>query len=158
MHNSSFRKKRTSCNFYTLAVVDEGLLGLTAFKTENRQELFLPQSLMNFFNWHFPCGQWRNSWRITNFWLALLAEGSPSDEKFASQQERFQPVVFYFGPFELKKGEKKDLHLLCQNTSAKCVFDGSFFADEEFLWLGRNSSQSKKRYYAHPYHSRRLSA
>ena len=90
----------------TVAVVDEGLLGLTAFSAADPWNAFYKKESSQI-----------SSWDIYNYVIgayngkieSLLAVGGGSDiEKNGSKNaERFKPVVFFFGPYEIKAGEKK---------------------------------------------------
>lgn len=92
----------------TVAVVDEGLLGLTAFSQADPWNSFYRKESSQI-----------RSWDIYNYVIgayggkieSLLAVGGGSDiEKSGSKNaERFKPVVFFFGPYELKAGEKKQI-------------------------------------------------
>lgn len=94
---------------YTLAVVDEGLLGLTDFKTPNPWDHFYAREALGVKTWDVYDhvlgafgGQLERLLSIGGDGAAL--KGAP-DEK----ANRFDPVVIHLGPFYLKKG-KKDKH------------------------------------------------
>ena len=92
---------------YTLAIVDEGLLNLTRFKTPNA---------WNHFNAREALGV--KSWDLYNY--VLGAYGGKIEQMFSigggdelnpgdSEKEgrRFEPMVRFLGPFDLKKGNNK---------------------------------------------------
>ncbi|MCL2074557.1 MAG: MG2 domain-containing protein [Marinilabiliaceae bacterium] len=92
---------------YTLAVVDDGLLNLTRFKTPNA---------WNHFNAREALGV--KSWDLYN--LILGAYGGRIERLFAigggdelnagdadKEGRRFEPMVRFLGPFDLKKGSNK---------------------------------------------------
>ncbi|MDO4507389.1 MAG: MG2 domain-containing protein, partial [Spirochaetales bacterium] len=91
---------------YTLAVVDEGLLGLTSFRAPNPHDEFYKKEASQL-----------KSWDIYSYVInaytgnleTLLAVGGGDDINAGNngKTNRFAPVVKYFGPFELKAGEKK---------------------------------------------------
>nr|WP_318715366.1 MG2 domain-containing protein [uncultured Treponema sp.] len=91
---------------YTLAVVDEGLLGLTSFKAPNPHDEFYKKEASQL-----------KSWDIYSYVInaytgnleTLLAVGGGDDISAGNEGKtnRFAPVVKFFGPFELKAGEKK---------------------------------------------------
>lgn len=96
----SERNKRAMT--YTLAIVDEGLLDLTRFKTPNLWEHFYQKEALGVRTWdmynsvlgRYELGQ-------------MLAIGGGSGEEDASKKaNRFKPVVRFIGPFYLKKGAK----------------------------------------------------
>lgn len=89
---------------YTLAVVDEGLLGLTRFKTPEAWNTFYSKEALAVRTWdmykYVMSAQ-------TGKMASLLAIGG--DEGLVYKEEdkanRFKPVVRFIGPFYLKKGE-----------------------------------------------------
>lgn len=89
---------------YTLAVVDEGLLDLTAFKTPNAWNDFYARQALGIRTWDmydYIMGA------QTGKMGPLLSIGG--DEALKAQDEtmkRFKPVVKYIGPFVLESGSK----------------------------------------------------
>jgi len=100
----SERNKRAMT--YTLAVVDEGLLDLTSFRTPNLHEQFYKREALGVATWDVfdeVAGAYGAALE------RLLAIGG-SDAIVKNPDERktrFPPVVRFFGPFELKAGEKR---------------------------------------------------
>lgn len=94
---------------FTVAVVDEGLLGLTAFKTSNPWDYFYRKEssqLLSFDIFNFVSGAIKGELQT----LITVGGGGLEGENLANKKaERFKPVVFYFGPFTLNKGETKEL-------------------------------------------------
>lgn len=91
---------------YTLAVVDEGLLDLTSFKTPNlHSELYKREAL--------GVSTWDLYDEVAGAYSAELERllalgGSDVVVKNADERKtRFPPVVRFLGPFELKAGETK---------------------------------------------------
>ncbi|CAA6801785.1 MAG: FIG00908368: hypothetical protein [uncultured Aureispira sp.] len=85
---------------YTLAIVDEGLLDLTRFKTPNLWEHFYKKEALGVRTWDMY-----NSVLGTYELNQMLAIGGGSGEDDASKKaNRFKPVVRFIGPFHLKKG------------------------------------------------------
>lgn len=91
---------------YTLAVVDEGLLGLTNFHGPNlRNEFYKKEASL------------LESWDIYRYVMnaysgkleTILAIGGSEDlvDNAGRNENRFSPVVRYFGPYSLAAGEKK---------------------------------------------------
>ncbi len=91
---------------YSLAVVDEGLLDLTRFRTPDPWKAFFAKEALGV-----------NVWDLYNY--VLGAYGGRIEELFSiggddalnkgpkAVVNRFAPVVKFAGPFELKKGEQK---------------------------------------------------
>lgn len=94
---------------FTLAVVDEGLLGLTAFKTANPWDYFFSKEssqILSYDIFNLVSGAIKGELQT----LITVGGGGMIDDTLANKNaERFKPVVFYFGPIELKKGETKEL-------------------------------------------------
>ncbi len=92
--------------YYTLAVVDEGLLDLTRFKTPNPWDEFYAREALGVKIWDIY------DWVIGAFGgelQRLLAIGGDMDAENNAKKKkanRFKPVVQFFGPFYLKKGSK----------------------------------------------------
>jgi len=90
---------------YTLAIVDEGLLDLTKFKTPDPHSQFYAKDALGV-----------RSWDLYDLVLGaragelagLLAIGGDeyNRPKGGKKAERFKPVVTYLGPFYLEKGKK----------------------------------------------------
>ncbi len=87
---------------YTLAVVDEGLLDLTNFKTPNPWKEFYAREALGVRTWDvydFVMGAYGT--RLG----ALLSIGGDESLKPAERKaNRFKPVVKFLGPFTVKKG------------------------------------------------------
>lgn len=94
---------------FTLAVVDEGLLGLTAFKTPNPWDYFYSKEssqLKSYDIFNYVSGAINGELQTL-----ITVGGSDVNELISSKSaERFKPVVFYFGPYKLEKGETKTLN------------------------------------------------
>ena len=91
---------------YTLAVVDEGLLDLTSFKTPSLHEQFYQREALGVSSWDlYDDVAGADSARLERL-LAIGGSDGPvknSDER----KTRFPPVVTFLGPFQLKAGEKQ---------------------------------------------------
>jgi uncharacterized protein YfaS (alpha-2-macroglobulin family) len=91
---------------YTVAVVDEGLLGLTRFSLPNPRSTFYAKEASFLKNWDLYSDiMGAYAGRLET----LLAIGGGDDvfDDTAKETQRFKPVVRFFGPYELKAGEKR---------------------------------------------------
>jgi uncharacterized protein YfaS (alpha-2-macroglobulin family) len=89
---------------YTLAIVDEGLLGLTNFKTPDPHSAFYAREALGVKTWDlydFVAGAYGA--RLEK----AFAVGGDSDMSSSGKKEvnRFKPVVQFAGPFTAKKGQ-----------------------------------------------------
>ncbi len=90
---------------YTLAIVDDGLLDLTRFKTPNPHETFYAKEALGV-----------QTWDVYDYVLGafgsklerILSIGGDMElrKKKKSKANRFKPVVMHLGPFQLQPGEK----------------------------------------------------
>lgn len=90
---------------YTLALVDEGLLGLTRYKTPDLHDFFYAKEALTVKSWDLY------DWVVGAYGAELeRVLGIGGDEQGVDQQKakrkRFPPVVEFLGPFKLKSGDK----------------------------------------------------
>ena len=88
---------------YTLAVVDDGLLDLTNFKTPDPWNSFYAREALGIRTWDMydlVIGAFSGKYG------SLFSIGGDEDIKPSSKANRFKPVVKFIGPFVLKKGEE----------------------------------------------------
>ena len=103
----SVSEKKGKAMTYTLAIVDDGLLDLTNFKTPDPWSEFYAREALGIRTWDMfdqVIGTYTGSYS------ALFSVGG--DEALKGQDERanrFRPVVKFLGPFTLGKG-KTDTH------------------------------------------------
>ena len=92
---------------YTIALVDEGLLDLTRFKTPNPHAAFYAREGLGVKTWDlydYVLGAWGgNLERI----LSIGGDGSINKNLNPAKANRFKAVVQYMGPFTIGKGESK---------------------------------------------------
>lgn len=94
---------------YTLAIVDEGLLDITSFKTPdpwtamNKKEALLLRT----YDMYADLLGAKSSY----FANILSVGGDASVNKASSKEKRFNPVVKFIGPFKLKAGATNDHNL-----------------------------------------------
>ena len=89
---------------YTVALVDEGLLDLTRFKTPDPHRKFYAREALGVKTWdqyEYVMGAYGG--RIERL-LAIGGDGE-SLEETEPRVNRFKPVVKYFGPYTLEAGE-----------------------------------------------------
>lgn len=91
---------------YTIAIVDEGLLDLTRFKTPNAWDKFYSKQALGVKTWDIyddVIGAYGG--KINQ----IFSVGGDEDlgGGNAKKANRFKPVVIYLGPFKLEKGETK---------------------------------------------------
>ncbi len=90
---------------YTVAVVDEGLLGLTAFRTPDLHQQFYRKEALGIDTWDlFDEVAGAYSGRLENL-LALGGSDAAANDDSARQKRRFPPVVRFLGPFQLAAGK-----------------------------------------------------
>ncbi|WP_264519822.1 alpha-2-macroglobulin family protein [Flavobacterium sp. N1994] len=91
---------------YTIAVVDEGLLDLTRFKTPNAWDSFYTREALGVRTWDIYDDVIGAYGGKVNQVFSIGGDADSGGGK-AKKANRFQPVVMYFGPFELEKGASK---------------------------------------------------
>ena len=91
---------------YTIAMVEEGLLDLTRFKTPNAWDDFYSREALGVKTWDIfddVIGAYSGS---IDQVFAIGGDGNAEGGK-NKKANRFKPVVTYVGPFTLKAGEKR---------------------------------------------------
>ncbi|WP_343911131.1 alpha-2-macroglobulin family protein [Aquimarina litoralis] len=91
---------------YSIAIVDEGLLDLTRFKTPNPWTTFYAREALGVKTWDVyddVIGAYGGS---INQIFSIGGDAEAGGGK-AKKANRFKPMVVYKGPFELEKGETK---------------------------------------------------
>ncbi|MBI9063954.1 MAG: alpha-2-macroglobulin [Marinilabiliaceae bacterium] len=90
---------------YTLAVVDDGLLDLTRFKTPHPWSHFFAREALGVKTWDLynqVIGAYGG--KIEQI-FSIGGDDEMGGKKGAKQANRFKPMVKFFGPFQLKKGK-----------------------------------------------------
>jgi alpha-2-macroglobulin len=91
---------------YVIAIVDEGLLDLTRFKTPNPHDAFYAKEALGVKTWDlydYVIGAWGGELE------RILSIGGDAEGDLASKTRkanRFKPVVEFMGPFKLNGGSK----------------------------------------------------
>ena len=88
---------------YTIAVVDEGLLDLTRFKTPNAWDSFYTREALGVRTWDIYDDVIGAYGGKINQVFSIGGDADLGGGK-AKKANRFKPVVLYFGPFVLEKG------------------------------------------------------
>lgn len=99
---------------FTLAIVDEGLLDLTRFKTPDPHSVFYAREALGVKTWDmYDLVLGAYGGRLEK----VLAIGGDEEATMAKNKKarRFEPVVKYAGPFTLKKGERKEISMHMPN-------------------------------------------
>ena len=90
---------------YTLAVVDEGLLGLTSFKTPNLHRHFYRKEALGIKTWDLydqVIGAYSGN---LNKMIALGGSDDGNINNDSDKKRRFPPIVKVLGPFHLEAGK-----------------------------------------------------
>lgn len=98
-------EKNKKAMTYTIAIVEEGLLDLTRFKTPNAWDDFYAREALGVKTWDVfddVIGAYSGS---IDQVFAIGGDGSAASGK-NQKANRFKPVVTYLGPFNLDKGGK----------------------------------------------------
>ena len=104
--NVKVSEKNGKAMTYTIAVVDEGLLDLTRFKTPNAWDSFYTREALGVRTWDIYDDVIGAYGGKVNQVFAIGGDADLGGGK-AKKANRFKPVVMYFGPFELGKGDSK---------------------------------------------------
>jgi alpha-2-macroglobulin len=100
---------------YTLAIVDEGLLDLTRFKTPNPWEEFFAREALGVKTWDlydYVLGAYGVQLERI---LGIGGDGINQKARNAAQVNRFKPAVIHVGPFYLEKGKTATHRLQVKN-------------------------------------------
>ena len=91
---------------YTIAVVDEGLLGLTRYGLPNPRNTFYAREASFLKSWDlYQDIMGAYAGRLET--LLAIGGGDDSLDEGEKESQRFKPVIRFFGPFELKSRETK---------------------------------------------------
>lgn len=91
---------------YTVAIVDEGLLDLTRFKTPNAWDSFYTREALGVRTWDIYNDVIGAYGGKVNQIFSIGGDQDLGGSK-AKKANRFKPVVVYLGPFVLEKGQTK---------------------------------------------------
>ena len=93
---------------FTLAMVDEGLLDLTRFKTPNPHTAFYAKEALGVKTWDLYDNVIGAYGAELERILSIGGDGSEINRDGA-KANRFKPMVKFFGPYHISKGEKKNI-------------------------------------------------
>jgi len=96
---------------YTLAIVDEGLLGLTQFRTPDLHKGFYKKEALGVKTWDLFDSVVGAYGAELEQLLAIGGDGSLDDKDKDSDDRRFPPVVKFIGPFMLEAGQTTQHHV-----------------------------------------------
>ncbi|MGD8175806.1 alpha-2-macroglobulin family protein [Marinimicrobium sp. ARAG 43.8] len=92
---------------YTLALVDEGLLGITGYRTPNPHDHFYQREALGVYTWDL-FDQVVGAYGASLQRVLAIGGSDAEDEDTANPRERrFPPVVQFLGPFELEAGTER---------------------------------------------------
>lgn len=92
---------------YTLAVVDEGLLDLTRFKTPDPWSHFYAKQALGVKTWDIYDMVLDGYGGKLDRYISIGGDGNGAGNKKGKKANRFVPVVKFLGPFTLQSGAKK---------------------------------------------------
>lgn len=92
---------------YTLAIVDEGLLDLTRFKTPDPHEHFFAREALGVKTWDmydYVMGAFGTQFNKS---LSIGGDEGLNRKQKDSKAKRFKPAIHFMGPFKLSKGAEQ---------------------------------------------------
>ena len=104
--NINVSEKSGRAMSYTVAVVDEGLLDLTRFKTPNAWDSFFAKAALGVKTWDVYDDIIGAYGGKVNQIFSIGGDQNLMGVQ-AKKANRFKPVVLYYGPFTLEKGQSK---------------------------------------------------
>lgn len=99
-------EKNSKSMIYTLAIVDDGLLDLTRFKTPNPWTTFYAREALGVRTWDMY-GDVIGAYSGKLDRLLSIGGDDEADDGAGPKANRFKPMVRFLGPFYLKPGEQK---------------------------------------------------
>jgi len=94
---------------FTLAMVDEGLLDITRFKTPDPWSAFYSKEALGVKTWDLYDKVIGAFGAELERVLSVGGDGNEAGNDDGAKANRFKPMVRFFGPFHLKKGDKKTI-------------------------------------------------
>lgn len=117
--NIKVKEKDGKEMYYTLAMVDEGLLDLTRFKTPKPWDYFYAKQALGVKTWDMYDQVIGAYGAQINKVLGIGGDGS-NTKKGGQKANRFKPMVRFFGPYQLKAGETVNHKVEIPNYIGSC--------------------------------------
>ena len=122
---------------YTLAVVDEGLLDLTRFKTPDPWSHFYSKQALGVSTHDLYDYVLNGYGGEINRYISIGGDDVATPDPSATKVNRFDPVVMHFGPFYLPKGKKQNHTLNMPNyvgsvRTMVVARNGEAYGNEDF--------------------------
>jgi len=105
-------EKKGKTMTYTLAVVDEGLLGITNYQTPNPRKALFKREALGVLTWDMYSLISKSSRFNISRLLTIGGSDSEGDGDSKRKKRRFPPVVKFLGPFTLKAGSNVEHKIL----------------------------------------------
>lgn len=112
------KEEKGKSMYYTLAVVDEGLLNLTQFKTPKPWPHFYAKEALGVRSWDIY-NQVIGAYGGELTQVYALGGDEALSKKGLNNQNRFKPMVRHLGPFELKAGKEAEHKITLPNYVGK---------------------------------------
>lgn len=129
---------------YTVAVVDEGLLGLTRYSVPDLRNEFYRREALGVTTWDLFDQVAEAYGAELNRILALGGDEFQAAKEAAKKPRRFPPVVLFDGPFELKPGETATHEFLMPQyfgsvrVMVVAGYEGAFGSAEKSVYVRRD--------------------
>lgn len=106
--NISVTEKQGKAMTYTLAVVDEGLLGVTNYQTPNPHHAFYQREALGVLTWDMYDLLAQSNARSLQGLITLGGSDKGKDKDQEKNKRRFPPVVKFLGPFILEANQRAE--------------------------------------------------
>ena len=101
--------------YYTLAVVDEGLLNLTRFNTPNPHQHFNAKQSLGVKTWDLYDMVIQGYGNQVERFISIGGDGEINGDPGDRKANRFNPVVDFYGPFHLDKDQTNTHEMIMDN-------------------------------------------
>ena len=130
---------------YTVAVVDEGLLDLTGFKTPDPWNYFYAREALGVKTWDlydYVLGAFGGTLEK----IFAIGGDEALTDKSANKAKRFVPVVRFLGPFTLGAG-KTNTHVIISSAIYRISKDNGYCRKRQVIWNCRKSCSCQRSSY-----------
>ncbi|MDI6846161.1 MAG: MG2 domain-containing protein, partial [Candidatus Saccharicenans sp.] len=130
--------------FYTVAVVDEGLLALTRYRAPDLRQEFYKKEALNVITWDLFDKVAEAYGAELSRILGIGGDQAIADKAEARKPRRFPPVALFAGPFELKPGETANHEFLMPQYFGEvrvmvvAGYEGAFGVAEKSVYVRRD--------------------